>query len=235
MEKIKIIMVEDHEVYRDGLRLTIEFHHHDIIILGETKYGSVFFDMLKSDEYACVDVVLLDIGLLDMSGIDIARRLKMERPDIRILIITADNTVFNISEMLNIGVEGFLSKFHCSSDEVVEAVRAVAQGLNYYGEDISAIMSHIYIEKKKPMSVTSEFSQQERSIIELSHEGLRAKQIASHLSIAPKTVEWHKSRIFQKLGINSTKEMVDFAIKSGIIRVERGELGIRNEELGIKR
>jgi len=222
MDKIKIIIVDDHDVYRDGLRMNIEFRHPDIVIVGEAKFGADFFSLLQTPIGASADVVLLDIGLTDMSGIDIARRLKTERPAMKILTISAENTVSNVEKMLDIGIEGFVSKFNCTSGEVIEAIRAVAQGLDYFGEDISTMISQIYIAKKKTMQVTNEFSEQEQQIIECCHEGLRAKQIADRLCIATKTVEWYKYNIFQKLGINSTKEMVQYALKNGIIRIVEG-------------
>ena len=218
MKQIKIILVDDHDVYRDGLRLNIEFRHPDIVIVGEAKFGADFFRLLETAEGASADIVLLDIGLTDMSGIDIAQRLRRERPAMKILVVSAENTASIVDEMLDIGIEGFVSKFHCTSGGIIEAIRTVAQGLDYFGEDISAIISQIYIAKKKTVQVSSEFSEQEQRIIECCHEGLPAKQIAVRLGITAKTVEWHKAKIFQKLGINSTKEMVQYALKNGIIK-----------------
>jgi len=91
------------------------------------------------------------------------------------------------------------------------------QGLDYFGKDISDIISRIYIAKKKTMQVGEEFSEQERKIIELSFEGLPAKRIAERLKISARTVDWHKSNIFSKLGVNSTMELIQFVIKNNIV------------------
>jgi len=196
--------------------MAIEINHPDIVVVGEAKLGADFFRLVETAEAA--DVVLLDIALPDISGIEIARRLKSERSAMKILAISAENTAETVEEMLNIGIEGFVSKLHCNADIIVEAIRTVMQGLDYFGKDISDIISRIYIAKKKTTQVTSEFSEQEQRIIECCHEGLPAKLIADRLGVSPRTVDWHKSNIFRKLGINSTLEMMQFALKNKIIR-----------------
>ena len=94
------------------------------------------------------------------------------------------------------------------------------QGIDYFGADMSDMIRRTYVSIKKTTQVTDEFTEQERRIIELCHEGLPAKQIADRLGIAAKTVEWHKSHIFDKLGIHSTLELIQYAMKNGIIRTE---------------
>jgi len=211
-------MVDDHELFRLGLRTAIESRHPDICIVGEAGLGTEFFALLKSNVVA--DVALLDIMLPDTTGFEIARRLKTEYPDLKILIISAENTSSAIQEMLDIGIEGFISKFQSTPDMLVEAIRSVMQGFEYFGRDVSDIINRIYIAKKKTTEVSAEFSEQEKHIIEYSQQGLSAKMIADRLDISTRTVDWHKSNIFRKLGINSSLEMVRFAVQNGIIRVE---------------
>ena len=212
---IKIIIVDDHELFRLGIRSVIESRHPDISIVGEAGLGAEFFALLKT---TIPDLVLLDIVLPDMSGIAIARRLKKEYPEIKILIVSADNTTATAEELLDAGIEGFISKLKGSPDTLVEAIRSIMQGLEYFGRDISDIIRHIYLTKKKTAEVTSEFSEQERWVIECCHEGLPAKLIADRLGISARTVDWHKSNIFRKLGITNSLEMVRFAVKNGIIK-----------------
>jgi DNA-binding NarL/FixJ family response regulator len=214
VQTINVIIVDDHDFFRLGLRTAIETNHPDITIVGEAGNGADFFALLKTTN---IELVLLDIMLPDISGIDIARRLKNEYPQIKILIISSETSPSTIEEILNVGVEGFISKFDSSMDTFAEAIRAVMQGLEYYGKDISRVISRIYLAKKKTPQVTSEFSEQEKRIIECCHEGLTGKQIANHLNIAYKTMEWHKANIFNKLGVHSTLELVQFAVKNGII------------------
>jgi len=158
--------------------------------------------------------------LPDMSGIDIARRMKTEYPEVRILAVSAENATATVEEMLNIGIEGFVSKVNTSADTLADAIRSVDMGLDYFGKDIAEIINRIYIAKKKTKQISEEFSEYERRIIECCFEGLSGKMIADRLCISLRTVDWHKSNIFRKLGINSTLEMVQFAVKNGIIRIE---------------
>ena len=212
---IKIIILDDHELFRMGIKTAIESRYPDISIVGEAELGAEFFALLRT---TTPDLVLLDIALPDMSGIEIARRVKKEYPEIKILIISADNTTATAEELLDVGVEGFISKLKGSPDTLVDAIRSIMQGLEYFGRDISDIIRHIYLTKKKTVDVTSEFSEPERRIIECCHEGLPAKLIADRLGISARTVDWHKANIFRKLGINNSLEMVRFAVKNGIIK-----------------
>jgi len=213
---IKVIIVDDHELFRLGVRTAIELRHPDIVITGEAGSGGKFFNLLETAE---ADIALLDIILPDMSGIDIARRMKTEYPEVKILAVSAENATATVQEMLDIGINGFVSKVNTSADILADAIRSVAQGLDYFGKDISEIINRIYIAKKKTTQITPEFSDNEKRIIECCFEGLSGKLIADRLCISLRTVDWHKSNIFSKLGINSTLEMVQFAVKNGIIRI----------------
>ena len=217
MDKVKIIIVDDHELFRLGVRTAIENHHSDLSVVGEAKTGAAFFQLLET---VTADLTLLDILLPDMSGVEIARRLKTERPTMKILAVSGENTSTIVQDLLNIGIEGFISKLNSNPDTLVEAIRAIMRGFDYFGSDISDIICRIYVAKKKKTKVTSEFTEQEKRIIELCHEGLPAKLIADRLGVTARTVDWHKSNIFSKLGINSTLEMLHYALKHGIIQTE---------------
>ena len=157
--------------------------------------------------------------LPDISGVDIARLMKTYYPDVKILAVSAENSIETVQEMLHIGIEGFVSKVNTKPDTLAEAIRSVELGLGYIGKDISEIINRIYVAKKETTQITSEFSEYEKRIIECCIKGLSGKLIANRLCISLRTVDWHKSNIFRKLGINSTLEMVQFALKNGIIRM----------------
>jgi DNA-binding NarL/FixJ family response regulator len=203
-------------MFRENIRFAIETRHPDMCVVGEAETGAEFFALLAN---VAPDIVLLDIALPDMSGIDIARRLKRERPKIKILVFSAENTADTVQKLLEIGVEGFISKRRGSGDALSEAIRTVAMGEEYYGKDITEIMYRIYVAKKKTTEITSEFSEQERRIIELSRNGKQGKEIADILQISVKTVYNHKNNIYKKLGINNSLEMVKFAMEKGIIQM----------------
>ena len=211
---IRAIIVDDHELFRIGVRTAIELCHLDISIAGEVESGKDLFNLLKT---TAADIVLLDIALPDMSGIEIARRLKKEYPQIKILAVSALNATQIIEDMIAVGVEGFISKINSAPDALVEAIHTVMQGRNYFGKDIAEIISRIYVAHKKTTKITTEFTEQEKLVIECCQKGLSSKLIADRLFISPRTVDWHKSNIFRKLGIKSTLEMVKFAVDNGII------------------
>ena len=214
---INVILVDDHELFRLGVRTAIETRHSDLHIVGEAETGAELFALLAD---VAVDIVLLDIALPDMSGVEIACRLKQERPEIKILAISSENATSIVQAMLEAGIEGFISKRHGGVDVFADAVRSIMQGVEYFGKDISEIIYRIYVSKKKTTEVVSEFTQQEKRIIELCREGLPGKLVAERLNISLRTVDNHKANIFRKLGINNTMEMVQYALKNGIIQME---------------
>ena len=138
----------------------------------------------------------------------------------KILAISAENTAETVKAILEAGIHGFISKQNGEANELVNAVRSVMNGLDYFGHDIASIMFGVYVAKKKTTDTTPEFSEREREIISLCRDGLIAKEIAKRLNIKPSTVNTYKERIFHKLGINNSMEMVQYALKNGIIQVE---------------
>ena len=165
------------------------------------------------------DLVLLDINLPDMDGVEIARRLRNEYPSVKILTISCLNTEEIVQQLVDIGIEGFISKQEGGVEDIIHAVSAIMDGYEYYGSDISKILFQIYVSKKNTADVTQEFSSREKEIIELCRKGLLAKEIAEKLNISVSTVNNHKSHIFSKLNINSTVEMVQYALDKKIIRI----------------
>ena len=164
------------------------------------------------------DLIFLDIILPDMTGIAIARKLRETHPGIRILILSSENTTDTVKDLLQIGIDGFISKRRCNSVELSKAVRVIMEGECYFGRDISTLMYNIIMAKRRTQRGSGpNFTDREAEVIRHSHEGLSAKQIAEVMGISHRTVEAHKTHIFKKLGINNTYEMIQYAIKCGII------------------
>jgi DNA-binding NarL/FixJ family response regulator len=197
----------------------IESTCDDICVADEAESGE---ELLRSTELATADLVLLDIELAGaMNGVEAARRLKRDYPELKILVISALTTNEVVEAMTGVGVNGFISKRRGGYEKMAEAIRAVHSGYEYFGADIAEIIYNIYLAKKKTARVTSEFTPQERQIIELSGQGLSARMIADKLFITCRTVEHHKQNIFEKLDIHSTKELIRFAVNNGIIKIEK--------------
>ena len=214
---INVILVDDHALFRLGVKGALEGKCPDVCIVGEADSGEALFRLLET---TTADILLLDICLPDMSGIEIALRLRKHYPVMKILAVSAENTADVVRALLDAGINGFVSKRQSSPDELAEAIHSIMDGLEYFGKDIAAIIYSIYVSKKKTTEVTPEFTEREREIIVLCREGLSCKQIAERLCISPRTVDTHKTNIFKKLGISNTMEMVQYAFKQGIINAE---------------
>ena len=214
---IQVIVVDDHNLFRMMLKSTFQSGYPDIVVAGEAGSGEELFRVLSS---TAADLVLLDVNLPDIWGVDVARRLRSDYPAVKILAVSAENTTETIHAMLEAGIDGFISKQRSDADELAQAIRTVMSGVEYFGRDISAIIFDVYVAKKKTSVVTGEFTNREREIILLCRDGLICKEIADRLGIAVNTVNNHKKNIFSKLGINNTMEMVQYALKHGIIRIE---------------
>ena len=217
MDTIRLVICDDHKLFRVGLRNTFEYDYPDILITGEAECGEDLFTLLSTTE---ADMVLLDIHLPDIGGAEVAQRLRCDYPALKILAVSGEDAVETIQAMLEAGIDGFVSKQKSDGDELAHAVRTVMSGLDYFGRDISAIIFGVYVSKKKTTEVTTEFTAREKDVITACRDGLMGKEIADRLGISVYTVNVHKRNIFQKLDINNTMEMVQYALKNGIIRIE---------------
>jgi DNA-binding NarL/FixJ family response regulator len=214
---VQVIIVDDHPLFRNGLKAGLKDDYPDICIAGEADCGEALFRLpaLKT-----ADLVLLDIILPDINGVEVAHRLRRDYPAVKILAVSAENSAETVKSMLEAGIDGFISKRQSDVDELAEAIRTVMSGLEYFGRDISAIIYDVFVAKKKTTTVTPEFTEREKEIILACRDGLLCKEIANRLGISTHTVNAHKNNIFSKLGINNTMEMVQYALKKGIIRIE---------------
>jgi DNA-binding NarL/FixJ family response regulator len=216
-KKIQVIVVDDHDLFRVGLKATFHCNHPDICVVGEADCSDALFRVLPATD---ADLVLLDINLPDVGGVEIARRLRRDYPQVKILAVSAENTAETVKAMLDVGINGFITKQKSDANELSEAIRTVMNGLEYFGRDISSIIYDVYVAKKKTTVITPEFTDREKEVILLCRDGLIYKEIAARLCISVHTVNTHKKNIFLKLGINNTMEMVQYALKNGIIRIE---------------
>jgi len=214
---VQIIVVDDHSLFRVMLKSIFESYRPDICITGEAANGEELFLLLPHTQ---ADIVFLDVNLPDIWGVEVARRLRREYPALKIIAVSGENTAETIRAMIDVGIDGFISKQYSGVDELTEAIDSVMNGVEYFGRDISSIIYDVYVAKKKTAVVTSEFTEREREIIHLCRDGLLCKEIAERLNISVYTVNNHKQNIFHKLGINNTVEMVQYALKKGIIRID---------------
>lgn len=216
-EKIKLALVDDHDIVRHGLKLLLE-NEEQIEILFEASDGTTFFENLEN---SLPDVVLLDISLPDISGIEITKRLSAEYPGVFVLILSMYTDEDFVINAVKAGAKGYLPK-NSKREELIEAIKTVRSGDEYFSKQISETMARSYINKVKddkepdPLALLTE---REHEILKYVVEGFSNSEISAKLFISVRTVETHKTRILQKLGVKSTVELVKFAIKNKIINI----------------
>jgi DNA-binding NarL/FixJ family response regulator len=214
--KIKLFLVDDHDIVRDGLKSLLS-NSTEIDIIGEASNAAQFFESLKN---RIPDILLLDISLPDMSGIEIAKRLNETNPEIGILILSMFTDEDFIINSIKVGARGYLPK-NSKKEELIKAITTVFNGGEYYPVSISEIVAKSYINqmKNKSISLVELLTEREKEIMHLVVDGFSNNEIADKLFISVRTVETHKSRILQKLDLKSTVDLVKFAIKNKIIEV----------------
>lgn len=214
---IKVMLVDDHTIVRDGIKALLT-DQDDISIIGEASNGRDLLSLLKAHN---PDILLLDISLPDYSGIELCEIVRRDYPGIQVLFLsmyTSEEYIFNA---IKAGAQGYLPK-NISQTELLLAIRTISQGSEYFSESISNIILKSYIKKaknKEPESLNPEesLSKRELEILKLFAEGFPNPQIAEKLFISTRTVESHKNHIMQKLGLKSTVDLVKFAIRNQII------------------
>ncbi len=217
MDKIKLILVDDHQVVRDGLTASLMIYN-DMEVIAEAGNGKELFE--KLDNYS-PDIIILDIAMPNMTGIEICKMLKKDFPEIKVIIFTGNENQESIFEALQAGANAFLPK-ETQREELANTIYAVSKGENYISNSISNTLIIDYIKKEQEISKYSKknvLSEREKEILKLVADGLPIKNIADELFISPKTVEKHKRNILNKLNLNTTIDLVKYAIKNKIIEI----------------
>lgn len=210
------MLVDDHLIVRDGIKALLT-GVEEFEVIGEADSASHFFALLKS---RVPDVVLLDINLPDISGIEITKRLKTDYPETGVLILSMYNTEDYIFNAIRAGAKAYLPKT-TNRKELEEAVNAVYRGEEYFSHSISNIILRSFIRQAKDVESGKDnhLTVRETEILRLFAGGLSNQEIADQLFISVRTVESHKNHIMQKLELKSTVDLVKFAIRNNIIEI----------------
>lgn len=210
--KIKIILVDDHAIVREGFKLLLELTGIvDIVCECENE-----LTYKKALEENIPDIVLMDIRLPGVSGIELCKYTSDFFPVVKV-IITSSNTYDQYLQLaLKAGCKGFVSK-NCGANELLEAIKSVYNGKPYFSKDISESIINIAIQSVGSKNSKTNLTARELDIIRLLCEGKDFNTIGTELSISSRTVESHKKNILSKLNLNNTIELVKFAIKENLI------------------
>jgi len=213
MNKINILIVDDHKIVRQGLKALL-IGEKEIKIVAE---ASDFIEVSEILKTITPDIIILDISLPQKCGIEIAEEITNNHPNIKTIMLSANVNEENIIKSIKAGAKGFLPK-DTSKEEFVNAVKAVFSGNEYFGDEISQIIYKSYVKIiKSPKEESPNLTEREIEIIKLIGESLSHKQIADKLSISIRTVETHKKNILEKLNLQNSVDIVKYAIKNGII------------------
>ena len=215
MARIRILLGDDHTLVRQGLRKILE-EHPDWEVIAEASDGR---DAVRQAFLAQPDVVILDISMPLLNGIEATRQIVHRFPNIRVLILSMHADEAYIIQAIKAGAGGYLLKDSADTD-LVRGVAAVASGKSFFSPAVSKVMLDDYVRHLTEKGVVDRFeslSEREREVFQLVAEGRSNKQIADLLSVSPTTVETHRAHILQKLDVHNTAELVLYAVRRGVI------------------
>lgn len=212
--QIKVIIVDDHEIFRNGLKMILNKLKY-IKLVGEAANGQEF---LEINEKKNADIVLMDIEMPVMNGVEATKIARQKFPDLKIIVLTMFNDEDYIKEMMDLGVKGYLIK-NIKKDLLDNAIRKVFEGGTYYSEELFNFFTKtVSKEEEKPEDkLNFKLTDREKEILQLLAEGLNNKEIAEILFISERTVVGHKSNLLSKTGCKSTVSLLAFAIKHNLV------------------
>ena len=213
--KIQVLLADDHAVVRDGLRALLDLEK-DISVIGDATDGR---QAVSEAGRLRPDVVVMDIAMPGLNGIEAAERICEANPEVRVLILSMHANAEYIYRALHAGARGYLLK-ESAAVEVADAVRALYAGRRYFSHKISDILVDDYVRVHRPVSPLESLSLREREILQLIVEGKTSAEAAAQLALSVKTVETYRSRLMHKLGIGDLPALVKFAIQHGITPLE---------------
>lgn len=214
---VRIVLIDDHQLFRDGLK-SIFSAEEDIELVGEAADATAGLEIVRE---TLPDVLLLDISIPGVSGLEICRQITMSHPEIKIIILTMYRTDTYVASAFSAGAKGYVLK-HSAVDELTTAIRSVNSGKKYISSELTEGILDKYLTKveDEDAHVVSELSERENEIVRLIVQGWDTNKIANALHISPATVKTHRAQIMRKLGVHKNIELVKYAVKKGIIELD---------------
>ena len=212
---IRLLLVDDHAVVRSGLRMMLD-NESDAEIVGEASSAA---EAIEAAMRLKPNVILMDIGLPDLSGIDATREIKKRAPDVSIVALTIHEDEEYFFKMLEAGASGYVPK-RAAPEELLTAIRAAATGQVYLYPSLAKLLVRDYLDggHTSGEQPASELTNREQEVLTYLAEGASNEEIAASLVISPKTVARHRENIMRKLNLHSRAELVRYAIRKGIIK-----------------
>ncbi|HLO30376.1 MAG TPA: response regulator transcription factor [Anaerolineales bacterium] len=212
---IRLLLVDDHAVVRSGLKMLLE-NERDVEIIGEASSAS---EAIEAAVLLKPNVILMDIGLPDLSGIDATREIKKRVADVAIVALTIHEDEEYFFKMLEAGASGYVPK-RAAPEELITAIRAASTGQVYLYPSLAKLLVRDFLDGGRAPSgpTSSDLTDREQQVLAYLAEGASNEEIAASLVISPKTVARHRENIMRKLNLHSRAELVRYAIRKGIIK-----------------
>jgi two-component system response regulator NreC len=215
MRKIRILLADDHQLMRSGIRLMLE-RESDLSVVGEASDGREAVALAKSLR---PDVVVMDIGMANLNGIEAAQQVTQNRPEVAIVMLSMHSDESYVLRALKAGARGYLLKDSAEAD-LIKAVHAVAGGKSFFSPAVSKVLLDDYVRKLKRSGADDAYdllTPREREVLQLVAEGKSNKDIANLLNLSVYTVESHRSNLMEKLNLHGLPELILYAVRKGII------------------
>ena len=215
MKKVRILLADDHTVMRAGLRALLE-RQPNLEVVGEAGDGRQTVELASSH---VPDVVVMDIAMPNLNGVEATRRMVSKQPTISVVILSMYSDESYVMRALEAGARAYLLKDSAVTD-LIRAIEAVSQGKSFFSPKISRILAEEYVRALKQKGIADSYellTPREREILQLLAEGKTNKEVATSLNISVYTAETHRGNILQKLNLHSSAELVLYAVRKGII------------------
>ncbi len=215
-DKIRIVLADDHTIVRNGLRALLD-RQPNFLVVGEASNGREAVEIVEQE---LPNIVLMDVAMPQLNGIEAATRISAEWPQTAVIILSMYSDETYVLRALKAGARGYLLKDSAESD-LIQAIRAVASGKAFFSPAVSRVLADDYLRQMRQRGVEDPYdllSAREREVLQLIAEGRSSKEIATLLSLSSYTIDTHRANVMQKLNVHSMPELILYSVRKGIIQ-----------------
>ena len=209
---LSIIIADDHQMFIDGIKVLLE-QEPSISIVGEARDGKRLLELLEKQK---VDIILMDINMPVLDGIEASRIIRKKYPEIKILILTMYNSKQYITSMIAAGANGYILK-NTGKEELMKAIKAIYSGNTYYSEEVTTRVMESFRKKDVHTEIQPELTHREKEVLQLLAQDLTAGETAKKLNISHYTVEAHRKNMLSKFNVRTTIGLIKLAIERGLL------------------